>query len=230
MERRHTDSAYGADLSELRERLLMMGAHVEEMLRGALTAMRECDAAHAKRAIGIEHHIDELELDIDARCLRILARWNPVASDLRFVTAALKLVTHLERIGDLAESICGHVLVLLKQERTLSIGPALARLAHSATELVREALDAFVARDVRRAEAAVERDRMVDACYAQFFPELMQLMVSQPERVAAFTRLQVIGKHFERIGDEATNIAEMIPFMVEGKSIRHRASRLGSAA
>ena len=207
-----------------------MGARVEHMLRGSVRALIDRDRALALHVIDLDRRIDELELEIDARCLRILARWNPVASDLRFVTTALKLVTHIERIGDLAESVSRHALELLKDERAITIGPVLMKLAQAATELVRDALDAFVARDTRGAEATVERDRGVDAYYAQFFPELLQLMMAEPTRVSSLTRLQAIGKSFERIGDEATNIAEMVPFMVEGTNVRHRAGTPASSS
>jgi phosphate transport system protein len=220
MERRHTDRDYDGELAELREQLLMMGARVEEMLAGSLRAFTERDSRVAENTIALDEEIDRLEVEIDARCLRILARWNPMASDLRFITTVLKLVTHLERIGDLAENICRRAMEL-NCEAVITVGPALVRLAQAAPEMVRDALDAFVARDVHRAQNVILRDQSVDAYYAQCFPELMQLMMLNPERIAGATRLQAIGKAYERIGDQATNIAEMVPFMVEGKNVRH---------
>ena len=224
MEPRHTDRDYGGELFELRERLLLMGAKVEDMLAGCLRAFAKRDTEVARATIELDREVDALEIEIDAHCLRVLALWKPVASDLRFITTVLKLVTHLERIGDLAEAGCRHAIELNRQP-ALHFGPSVVRLLETATEMVRSALDAFVAGDVHRARSVIERDRAVDAYYAQCFPELMELMIRCPEEIPNATRLQDICKAFERIGDQAVSIAEMVPFLVEGKNVRHPALR-----
>jgi phosphate transport system protein len=224
VESEHTDRDYGGELSELRERLLMMGAKVENMLAGCLRAFAKRDSEVARATIETDREVDALEVEIDAHCLRVLALWKPVASDLRFITTVLKLVTHLERIGDLAEAVCRRAIEL-NRHPSLPYGPSVLRLIETATEMVRSALDAFVARDVHRAQLVIDRDRAVDAYYAQCFPELMELMIRSPEQIPTATRLQDICKAFERVGDQAVSIAEMVPFLVEGKNVRHPALR-----
>ena len=224
MEPKHTDRDYGGELAELRERLLLMGAKVEDMLAGCRRAFAKRDSDAARSTIEIDREVDALEVEIDAHCLRVLALWKPVASDLRFITTVLKLVTHLERIGDLAEAVCRHAIEL-NRELSLPFGPSVLRLLDTATEMVRSALDAVVARDVHRAALVIDRDRAVDAYYAQCFPELMEVMIRTPEQIPTATRLQDICKAFERVGDQAVSIAEMVPFLVEGKNVRHPALR-----
>jgi phosphate transport system protein len=225
----HTDRDYSGELVELRERLLMMGAKVEDMLAGALRGFTKRDSEIARSTIDLDREVDALEVEIDAHCLRVLALWKPVASDLRFITTVLKLVTHLERIGDLAEAACRRALEL-NREPPLAFGPSVLRLLETATEMVRTALDAFVEGDVHRAQSVIERDRAVDAYYAQCFPELMEMMMRNPEQIPSATRVQDICKAFERVGDQAVSIAEMVPFLVEGKNVRHPALRDVSVA
>ena len=224
MEPKHTDRDYGGELAELRERLLLMGAKVEDMLAGCHRAFAKRDTEAARATIELDREVDALEVEIDAHCLRVLALWKPVASDLRFITTVLKLVTHLERIGDLAEAVCRHAIEL-NRVPSLGYGPSVLRLVESATEMVRSALDAFVARDVHRAALVIERDRAVDAYYAQCFPELLDVMIRNPDQIPTATRLQDICKAFERVGDQAVSIAEMVPFLVAGKNVRHPALR-----
>jgi phosphate transport system protein len=229
VEPRETDRDYRGELAELRERLLLMGAKVEDMLAGSFRAFARRDAEAAHATIALDHEVDALEIVIDAQCLRVLALYKPVASDLRFITTVLKLVTYLERIGDLAELACRHALALSKAE-PLPYGPSVQRLMETATEMVRSALDAVVERDVHRAQNVIERDRAVDAYYAQCFPELMEIMMSTPQHLAAASRLQDVCKAFERVGDQAVSIAEMVPFLVEGVTVRHPALREHSSS
>ena len=220
MAREHTDKEYEAELRNVRERLLRMGAKVEELIANSMHALLERDSALASRMIEHDHQINRLEVETDELCLRILARRQPVASDLRFLTIALKLVTDLERIGDLGVNICERVIEL-NQEPPLKPYIDLPEMAEVAQGMVREALDAFVARDVERAQRVIEQDRVVDAYYAQVFRELLTYMMENPRNIHRATRLQSIAKYLERIGDHATNLAEMVVFMVKGKDIRH---------
>lgn len=219
MTRPHTDSSYAGELAAIRELLLLMGAKVEDMVAGAVRAFGERDSRLAQRVIARDRHIDRLEVEIDERCLRVLARWKPVASDLRFVTGVLKLVTNLERVGDLAETICRRTLEL-HQDPPMAPIDALARLASTAPAMLREALDALVTGDAERAVAVIGRDHALDTTYAQCFPELMCLMVDSADNVERATRLQSIAKSLERIGDHATNIAEVVVFMANGSDVR----------
>lgn len=217
---RHTDREYEAELEKLREQVLLMGARTEELLAQAMRAFSERDAELARLTIRIDNQIDQLELDIDQLCLKILARRQPVASDLRFITTTMKLVTDLERMGDLGVNVCERVIELAA-EPPLPATTSVTRIAEAALAMLHDALDAFVAGNTEAAEEVIERDGQVDAYYAQLFPELLQLMMRDSDSVFRATRLQSIAKYLERIADHATNIAEMVVFMVRGKDVRH---------
>jgi phosphate transport system protein len=220
MPRLHTDRLYEGELRKIREMVLMMGAKVEEMLTQAMRALIERDSELADRTLYIDRQINRLEMEVDDLCLRVLARRQPVASDLRFLTMALKVVTDLERMGDLGVNICERV-VELNQEPPLKPYVEVVNMAEAAQEMLREALDAFVAGDAERAQAIVERDSKVDAYYATIFRELLTYMMENPRNIFRATRVQSIAKYIERIADHATNVAEMVVFMVRGKDIRH---------
>jgi phosphate transport system protein len=216
----HTDRTYEKELSDLRENVLLMGARVEDMIRRANLAFGNRDIVIARETIDLDLEIDQLEKDIDQRCLRVLARRQPVASDLRFITTALKVVTDLERIGDLAANICERVIELGDHPQPAA-RQSLIQMGETAHSMVREALDAFNDEDATRAQLVIERDNVVDATYARLFPELLGHMVGEPERVYDAQRLQSVGKYLERIADHATNLAEMVVFMVRGEDPRH---------
>jgi phosphate transport system protein len=172
----------------------------------------------------LEHTDRDYEQEL--RHLRILARRQPVASDLRFIAIALKVVTDLERMGDLGVNICERVMEL-SAEPGLKPLLDLPRMAQETRAMLREALDALVARDAVRAQAVIDRDHLVDALYAQLFTELLSHMSENPRHVYRATRLASIGKYLERIADHATNVAEMVVFMVRGQDVRHLAGREG---
>jgi phosphate transport system protein len=224
MSREHTDREYEGELRKLRDRILLMGAKVEEMIANSVRALVERDTPLAQRMMQFDHQINRLELETDDLCLRILARRQPVASDLRFITTALKLVTDLERIADLGVNICERVIEL-NAEAPLKPYVDIPRMAEEAQGMVREALDAFVAGDADRALRVIERDSVVDAYYAQIFRELLTYMMEEPRNIYRATRVQSIAKYLERIGDHATNLAEMVVFMAKGKDIRHMGRR-----
>ena len=218
--REHTNREYEQELRRLREQLLLMGAKVEEMIRGSIRALVERETAVAEQMIAFDKKINQLELEIDELCMQILARRQPVASDLRFITMALKLVTDLERIGDLGVNICERV-VELNAEPPLKPYVDMPNMAREVQEMLHEALDAFVAADADRAQRVIVRDRNVDAYYQQIFRELLTYMMEDPRNIFRATRLQSIAKYLERIGDHVTNLGEMVVFMVKGKDIRH---------
>jgi phosphate transport system protein len=169
----------------------------------------------------IDRRINHLECEIDELSMRILAMRQPVASDLRFVTTALKIVTDLERIGDLAANICERVAEL----NTQPAGPLdldLGELSDQATLVVHEALETLVHRDVERAIELLGRDELIDEQYTLIFERLLALMAQDSTAIYRATRIQSIAKYLERIGDHATNIAETVVFLVKGKDIRHR--------
>lgn len=201
-----------------------MGAKVEQLIKSAIDALLTRDSELAKRMIAADREVNRLELAIDQLCLQILARRQPVASDLRQITITMKLVTDLERIGDLGVNICERVIEL-NEEPPLKPYVDLPKMAEVAMSMVHDALDAFVAGDDSQAEDIINRDETVDAYYHQIFRELLTYMMEDAKNISRATRLQSIAKYIERIGDHATNLAEMVIFAVKGKDPRHKGSR-----
>jgi phosphate transport system protein len=220
MSRAHLDKEYESELRELREALLLMGAKVERMIDGSMKALGDRDSKLAGQMILLDKEVNQLEMQIDDHCLRVLARRQPVASDLRFITIALKLVTDLERMGDLGVNICERVIELNEEEPLRPYLDVFA-MAEAAQGMLRDGLDAFVARDIERAHSVIERDTIVDTYYKSLFRELLTHMMENPRNIYRATRIQSIAKYIERMADHATNVAEMVVFMVRGKDIRH---------
>jgi phosphate transport system protein len=218
--REHTNREYELELRRLREQLLLMGAKVEEIINGSIRALIDRDSELAEQGIAADRKINQLEIAIDELCMQVLARRQPVASDLRFLTTALKLVTDLERIGDLGVNMCERV-VELNQEPPLKPYVDLPVMAEETQRMLHDALDAFVAGDAEHAHRVIERDATIDAYYSQIFRELLTYMMEDVRNIYRATRLQSIAKYLERIGDHATNLAEMVVFMVKGQDIRH---------
>jgi phosphate transport system protein len=220
MDRRHIDREFQGELEKLREDVLTMGARVEDMFDQALKALTSRDLLLARATIANDRIIDKHELEIDERCLQILARRQPMASDLRFITTTLKLVTDLERVGDLCVNICERVIeVSTEMSGTAMI--AVTRIADVTRSMLHDALDAFVNEDAAKAEAVIDRDRIVDAYYAQLYPAQIAEMMADPQAINLSTRMLSLGKSLERIADHATNISEMVVFMVRGEVVRH---------
>lgn len=220
----HTDREYEGELAQLRQQLLLMGAKVEEMIGGSMKALIERDGDLARRMIEADSQIDRLEMEIDDRCMRTLARRQPVASDLRFLTMALKIVTDLERIGDLGVNISERAAELAGEPPLNPPYVGLGAMAEEAERMLREALDSFVAGDAERARQVIESDQGVDAYYVQSFRELLTYMMEDARNIQRVSKLQAVAKYLERIGDHACNVAEMVIFMVKGKDVRHSGS------
>ena len=216
----HTSRVYEHELRSLRDKLLLMGSIVEEMIQKGSSALSARDSGLAKATIRLDRRINRLECEVDELCMRILATRQPVASDLRFVTAALKIVTDLERIGDLVVNVCERVEEL-NEEAPLPVAEELASLSEEAAAVVREALDALVSRDVDRAQQLLASDDQIDDHYARIFQDVLTLMSRDASTVYRATRVQSIAKYLERIADHAMNIAESVVFMVKGRDIRH---------
>jgi phosphate transport system protein len=220
MEREHFSRQYDAELAAIREKLLEMGGKVELMINDALKALVERDSPLADRVIAFDHEINRLEIEIDERCLEVLALRQPAARDLRFITLALKIVTDLERIGDQCRNI-GKRAKELNEEPPLKPYIDLPRMALHAGTMVKEALDAFVRGDADLALKVCRDDNFVDDLNEQIQRELITYMAGDPGAVARSMKINHIAKCLERIADHATNVAEMVIFMVKGKDIRH---------
>ena len=220
----HTDKAFEQDLRDLREKLLAMGAKVEHLIAQSMKALTERDSPLAEKVVAADKDVNRLEVEIDELCRRILALRQPAASDLRLITTALKIVTDLERIGDLAVNIAERSMDL-NQVPPLAPYVDTPRLAELAQQQVKKSLDAFVSGDVNKAEEVLQGDDLLDALFLKIFNELLAYMMEDSKNIRRATALMFIAKHLERIGDHAMNVAEMVVYMVRGKDIRHPRSR-----
>ena len=216
---RHFDK----DIDELKELLLRMGAMVEDQINLSIRALLERDTMLAEQVIRQDDAIDAMELEVDAHTIELVAKMQPAAGDLRFVATLMKITPELERISDLAQDVCERVIEL-NREPQLKPLIDIPRLARIAQEMVRQALDAFVRRDAQLARAVIARDDEVDMLTEQSFRELLTYMLEDSRNISRAIRLTFVGKYFERIADGATNICEMVVFMVEGKVIKHAAN------
>ncbi len=224
MAKTHTDKAYEAELTTLREQLLEMGGLVEAAIAGSVRAVVERDATLAEQVKAKDRVVNRMEVAIDQGCRRILALRQPAASDLRFITTALKIVTDLERMGDLAVNISERAADLA-QAPALRPLHDLVKLAGLSEAQLKRALDAFVTGDADEAEEVLKGDDHLDALYLKVFNELLGLMMEDPRSIRRATSLMFVAKHLERFGDHATNLAEMVIFMVRGTDVRHPKSR-----
>ncbi|HEX9160968.1 MAG TPA: phosphate signaling complex protein PhoU [Thermoanaerobaculia bacterium] len=211
---------FDRDIEHLKELLLRMGAMVEDAINDSIRALLERDSVVAERVIAADDTIDLMELEIDQHTVELIAKMQPAAVDLRFVTTAMKITPELERIADLAVDVCERA-VELNREPLLKPLIDIPRLARMAQEMVRQSLDSFVRRDASLARQVIARDDEVDMLTEQSFRELLTYMLEDSRNISRAIRLTFVGKYFERMADSATNICEMVVFLVEGKIIKH---------
>ena len=213
---RHFDE----ELRDLKAKLLRMGGMVEDQIQGALRALVERDSVLAREVIDNDHRVNALDVEVDENCLSLLALQQPTARDLRFITTAMKISTELERMSDLSENICERAIEL-NEEPQLKPYIDIPRMANAALKMVRDALDAFVASDAGLAREVCADDDFIDDLTEQLFRELLSFMLENPTTITRAIRITFIAKYLERIADHATNVAELVVYMVEGKIIRH---------
>ena len=213
---RSIDGAIG----KLREKLLTMGGYVEKAIEEATQALIENQPSRFDRVHEFEEKINRLHIEVDEDCLKFLAAQSPLAADLRFILAVIKINTDLERMGDQAVNISHNGLEYL---RRAPLKPLIdiPRMAIEARSMVKESLDAFVKKDVDLAREVLKRDDSVDAMKNQIFRELLTYMMADPKTVEQALCLILIARNLERVGDHATNIAEDVIFVVSGQDIRH---------
>jgi phosphate transport system protein len=208
------------ELEALKQTLLAMGGLVEDQIRRVMTALLERDSELAQEVIDRDRQVNAYDVEVDEKCVELLALHQPAAGDLRFITTAMKIVTDLERIGDQAVNIAQRALEL-NREPQLKPYIDLPRMAESAQRMVKESLDAFVARDTGLARQVCGEDAAVDALKEQIFRELLTFMMGDTSTIPRAIRLILISRFLERVADHATNIAEMVIYMVESKMVRH---------
>ena len=220
-ERRHFERHhFEEEMQALKNRLLNMGALVEERVHDATHALIDRRLDTAERIIASDQDVNDLQIEIDDRCLRLLALQQPMASDLRLITAAMKINADLERIGDQAVNIAEQVVRIIAHPPLKPIID-LPRMAEISERMTRESLDAFVRKDAKLARAILARDDEVDQLKDQVFRVLLTYMMADPGTIERALGLILISRHLERIADHATNIAEDVIFVVEAKDVRH---------
>ncbi len=220
----HTARSYEQELAHVRQQLLLMAGRVEEMIARAGRAFSERDAELARKTIELDGAVNLAEIEIDELCMRILARRQPMASDLRFVTLAMKMVTDLERIADLAVNICERAIDLSELEPFV-VHADIQKMGAIVESMVKDAIDALVSRGADKAREVILRDEQVDQYYHRIFDELLEAMRTEPARMHALIHVQSVAKWLERMGDHSTNLAELVIFMVEGRDVRHPKER-----
>jgi phosphate transport system protein len=218
------ETHFHQELNQLKAELLKMAGLVERAINNAVEALVRRDTSLAERTISDDKQIDEIELGIDAYCLKLLALHQPKAADLRFITSAMRINTELERIGDQAVNIAWRVIDL-NQEPQLKPYIDIPHMAEIAQSMVKDVLDAFVNGDPQMARSVCERDDQVDALNDQVFRELLTYMISDPHTIKRAVHLIIVSRCLERIADHATNIGEGVIFMVNALVIKHRADQ-----
>ncbi len=214
---------FDEELADLKVKILRMGSLVEDQIRQALKALIERDDDLAKQVIENDRRVNTMDVAVDEACLELLALQQPAARDLRFITTAMKISTELERMCDLAENICERAIEL-HEEPQLKPYIDIPLMAEHAIKMVGEALDAFVRADSVLARKVLVEDDYIDNLNEQIFRELLSFMMENTQTISRAIRLSFISKYIERIADHATNVAELVVYMVEGKIIRHMIS------
>jgi phosphate transport system protein len=210
------------ELQELKENLLTMAALVEGAIHDAVQSLVKRDSELAKETFEGEDRIHAMEIAIDEMCLRLLALRQPMASDLRFITSAMKITTDLERMGDQAVNITERA-IFLNQEPQLKPYIDIPKMAEITQSMVKDVLDAFVNRDSKLARSVCERDDLVDGLNDQVVRELLTYMMADPKTIPRAVHLIIVARCLERIADHATNIAEDVIFMLDARVIKHHA-------
>jgi len=209
------------EIENLKKKLLALGARVESSVREATLSIEKRDGKLAQKIIDDDIIIDNIEVEIEEDCLKILALHQPVAIDLRFIVAVLKINNDLERIGDLAVNIAERAVFLAGQPK-VNISIDLVDMAHNAQSMLKKSLDALVNRDAELAHKVCANDDIVDQMNRQMYLKVQEAILENPKQISSLIHLLSASRHLERIADHTTNIAEDVIYMIEGQIVRHR--------
>jgi phosphate transport system protein len=219
---KHLSTQFDADLNELTTKVLHMGGMVEAQMIKSAQALSEFSASIADQVIESESRIDQMEIEIDADCVRVIAMRQPIASDLRYVLAITKITANLERAGDEAERVARRTKHIMEDSFAASINIAELKVAGElASSQLKRALDAFARQDALAAQKIIQDDRALDQEFRAFVRKLTSYMSEDPRSIKVCLDFLTVAKAIERIGDHATNIAEQVVYQVYGKDIRH---------
>jgi len=220
-EKKHTSLHYEKELQEIKNGLIYQGVLTEKAIQLAMTSLAERNSDIARRVIKDDDEIDKLDTELEERCIKILALRQPTAIDLRFITTAIKITGHLERIGDMAVNIAEKVL-LLNQEPQLKPYIDLPRMTDLVGSMIKDSLDSFIRNDLVMAEKVRRTEQAVDDLNEQIFRELLTFMMEDSKSIHRALLIMQISKNLERIADHAKGIADMVTYMVTGECVRHR--------
>ncbi len=218
----HTSKQFDAELEAVRARVLQMGGLVESQIKLAIESLVNGDVALMNRVIADDHRVNAMEVEIDESCIRIIARRQPAAGDLRMVMTVIKTITDLERIGDEAEKIARMAKLLSQRERLIL--PRYTEIKHAselALDMLRKSLDAFARLDLSCAAQVVRQDEQVDEEFRAIMRYLITFMMEDPRTISTALEILFVAKAIERIGDHAKNMSEYVVYMVKGRDVRH---------
>lgn len=216
MEGSHTVSAYDQELKSLANGIAAMGGHAERMVEQAVAALASGDADLAAKVIGDDSFLDRTQREIDDKAIRIIARRQPMAGDLREIIGAIRISGDLERVGDLGKNIAKRVVAISAAPLPAGVFRGMSALAELALNQLKDVLDAYAERSVDRIDSIRDRDNEIDAIYTSLFRELLTYMMEDPSNISPCTHLLFCAKNVERIGDHATNIAETVYHIATG--------------
>jgi phosphate transport system protein len=224
-ERRHTSSHYEMELQEIKDGLIYLGALTEKAIQTAMQSLTERNSDLAHRVIKDDDEIDKLDSELEERCIRILALRQPTAIDLRFITTAIKITGHLERIGDMAVNIAEKA-IQLNEEPQLKPYIDLPRMAGLVGEMIKSSLDSFIRNDLKMAKEVRRTEQITDDLNEQIFRELLTFMMEDSKSIHSALLIMQVSKNLERIADHAKGIADMVTYMVTGECVRHQTCTL----
>jgi len=220
-EKRHTSSHYEIELQEIKNGLIYIGALTEKAIQNAMKSLSERNSEMAHKVITDDDEIDKLDAEMEEHCIRLLALRQPTAIDLRFITTAIKVTGHLERIGDMAVNIAEKV-IQLNEEPKLKPYIDLPRMADLVVEMVNNSLDSFIRNDLNVAEKVRQTEQITDDLNEQIFRELLTFMMENTKCIHRALLIMHVSKNLERIADHAKGIADMVTYMVTGENVRHQ--------
>lgn len=212
----HTASAYESELKDLAKRIAAMGGHAERMVEQAIAALVNADTSLAQKVIADDAILDAAQREIDDKAIVIIARRQPMATDLREIIGAIRISADLERVGDLAKSVAKRMVAVAEGRQLTSLYRGIDALASLALAQLKEVLDVYASRSVDTISFVRDRDNQIDAMYTSLFRELLTYMMEDPRNITPCTHLLFCAKNIERMGDHATNIAETIYYIVTG--------------
>jgi len=220
-EKRHTSLHYEKELQEIKNGLIYLGALTEKAILSAMKSLAERKSDIAHKVIRADDEIDKLDAELEERCIKILALRQPTAIDLRFITTAIKITGHLERIGDMAVNIAEKAILLIGEPQ-LKPYIDLPRMADLVAEMIKDSLDSFIRNDLRMAQKVQQTEQVIDDLNEQIFRELLTFMMEDSKSIHRALLIMQVSKNLERIADHAKGIADMVTYMVTGECVRHQ--------